>query len=503
MAAEEKRADREEEKKRRKPVFGWFWGAPWRTAALAALLFHALLVILFMLLVVLAPPGRGDLFRISLRRPDMAGEESGAKRGGDNRNKPREIKQFESRVEIPTPDRIVSRLVEKKTIEKTVRVARLEAAVARPMTGAPSARLVSPRAGASGGSVLGPGSSIYAGRSNRRGMAGRYGGTRGSESAVNKGLGFLATHQNADGSWDSPGYGRSSGVTGLCMLAFLGAGHKVESTDKYGNVISRAAGFIADSVVDEGLFVNQKIQPSDGGNFYSHCIGTLALAEAASVGGYGRGRSLARTGVDTILKAQKVEKPSAHRGGWRYGMGATDSDLSVTGWAIMALIAGRHTGVSVPRAALNDAARYVKNRAVPDGFNYDVSSAGAGLAMTASGALSMQLCGYANDPSVEVALKTLKASRPVAGSAANFYYIYYATQAMFQKGGVDWQYWNSSCRDYLVELQDKDGGWPLGTGTGETSAGRYYSTALSVLTLEVYYRYQPLFEVESAIGGAI
>ena len=498
-----KEEEEEEEQKRRKPVFGWLWGAPWRTAALAALLFHVLLVILFMLLVVLAPPGRGDLFRITLRRPDMPGEESGAKRGGDNRNKPREMEQLESRVEITESDRIVSRLVEKKTLEKTVRVARPEAVVARPMTGAPSARLMPPRAGASGGPSFGPGSSIYAGRSNRRGMASRYGGTRGSESAVDKGLGFLARHQSPDGSWDSPGNGKSSGITGLCMLAFLGAGHKADSRDKYGNVITRAATFLIDTGAD-GLFINSKTVPRDrGGQFYSHCIATLALAEAASVGGYGRGRSAARTGVDTILKAQKVAKPSEHRGGWRYSRVSADSDLSVTGWAIMALIGGRHAGASVPRVALNDAARYVKGRSVPDGFNYVAGGKGAGLAMTASGALSMQFCGYGNDPSVAAALKTVKASRPAPGSGADYYYIYYATQAMFQKGGVDWQYWNSSCRDYLVELQDKDGGWPLGLATGEAAAGRYYSTALSVLTLEVYYRYLQLYEIESAIGGAL
>ena len=176
--------------------------------------------------------------------------------------------------------------------------------------------------------------------------------------------------------------------------------------------------------------------------------------------------------------------------------------MSVTGWAIMALIGGRHASVSVPRYALNEAARYVKHLSHAGSYGYTTPGGGS-LAMTASGALSLQFCGYPNDSSVEPALRTIMKNRPATGQRPNYYYIYYATQAMFQKGGTDWQEWNNSCRDYLVGLQNKDGGWPVGVGSSEHTAGRYYATALAVLTLEVYYRYLPLYEVESAIGGAL
>ena len=479
------------EKKRRRHVFGWFWNAPWRTAALAALLFHVLLVILFALIVVLSPPGRGKLFRIGFRRPDLSGDDAGARRGGDNKRQPTEMEKFEERVRVSDPDHTPSELVTNNIMENSVRVRRPEAITAGIATESSSIKLTPAKTTHSGGPVRGPGKSLYDWRWDRGRMAGRNGGTPGSESAVEKGLKFLARHQAPDGSWDSPGYGKIPGITGLCMLAFLGAGYDIGGN--YGEVIHQSADFLIDNGKD-GYF---------GGKMYSHSIVTLALAEAASVGGYRRGRSAARVGVNTIIEAQKITKTSGHRGGWRYYRTSTDSDLSVTGWAIMALIGGRHAGARVPRYVLGDAARYVKGRANNGTFGY-TGIGGGSSAMTASGALSMQLCGYPYDPSVDAALKTLKERMPSSGQPPDYYYLYYATQAMFQKNDKEhWGSWNNSCRDYLVGLQMADGGWPGGAGPGEEAAGRYYSTAMAVLSLEVYYRYRPLFEVEGAIGGML
>ena len=56
----------------------------------------------------------------------------------------------------------------------------------------------------------------------------RGGGSPGSESAVDAALRWLARHQEADGHWDGAKYeGRKTdpGITGLAVLAFLGAGH--------------------------------------------------------------------------------------------------------------------------------------------------------------------------------------------------------------------------------------------------------------------------------------
>ena len=61
-------------------------------------------------------------------------------------------------------------------------------------------------------------------------------------------------------------------------------------------------------------------------------------------------------------------------------------------------------------------------------------------------------------------------------------------------GGVDWDRWNKIVRDLVIGLQKpKDAGcergsWDPSDRWGQ-AGGRVYSTALAVLTLEVYYRF--------------
>jgi hypothetical protein len=85
----------------------------------------------------------------------------------------------------------------------------------------------------------------------------------------------------------------------------------------------------------------------------------------------------------------------------------------------------------------------------------------------------------------------------------NLYYWYYATFSMYQLQGVYWQRWNEALRTTLVNLQVKEG--PL-AGSWNTNdlwgghGGRVYTTALASLTLEVYYRFLPLY-AGAAWGG--
>ena len=59
-----------------------------------------------------------------------------------------------------------------------------------------------------------------------------------------------------------------------------------------------------------------------------------------------------------------------------------------------------------------------------------------------------------------------------------------------------WQKWNQEVRQFLVTRQHKTG--PLAgswdpTGPWSEAGGRVLSTCLATLTLEVYYRYLPLY----------
>jgi hypothetical protein len=65
----------------------------------------------------------------------------------------------------------------------------------------------------------------------------------------------------------------------------------------------------------------------------------------------------------------------------------------------------------------------------------------------------------------------------------------------------DWERWNLHVREGLIEMQVKQEGCAQGSWDPDIPApdrwgqraGRLYVTSLSILTLEVYYRYLPLY----------
>ncbi len=87
-----------------------------------------------------------------------------------------------------------------------------------------------------------------------------------------------------------------------------------------------------------------------------------------------------------------------------------------------------------------------------------------------------------------------------AASTANYYDLYNCTLALYAAdgpSGPEWTRWNDHVRDRVIALQRppdsgcERGSWPRQTGH-DGNGGRVYTTALGVLTLEVYYRYTPV-----------
>ena len=83
---------------------------------------------------------------------------------------------------------------------------------------------------------------------------------------------------------------------------------------------------------------------------------------------------------------------------------------------------------------------------------------------------------------------------------SNIYYWYYATQVMHNMGGNDWDTWNKKIRDLLLRTQVRNadqcanGSWNPKKDEWGRRGGRLMQTSLSALTLEVYYRYLPIFK---------
>ncbi len=116
--------------------------------------------------------------------------------------------------------------------------------------------------------------------------------------------------------------------------------------------------------------------------------------------------------------------------------------------------------------------------------------------MTAEALVCWQFVGLQRDhPACTEASDYILGELPGQGEY-NLYYWYYATLSLYQLQGAGWQRWNDALRTALVSRQVKAG--PL-AGSWDTSnvwgghGGRVYTTAVATLTLEVYYRFLPIY----------
>ncbi|MHC4601207.1 MAG: hypothetical protein ACYS47_19610 [Planctomycetota bacterium] len=82
---------------------------------------------------------------------------------------------------------------------------------------------------------------------------------------------------------------------------------------------------------------------------------------------------------------------------------------------------------------------------------------------------------------------------------ADLEYWYFGTLASFQLGRNYWKAWNEPMKNALVPTQRRDGcengSWDP-AGPRGMMMGRVWSTAVNVLSLEIYYRYGRVLNVK-------
>ncbi|MHC4914721.1 MAG: prenyltransferase/squalene oxidase repeat-containing protein, partial [Planctomycetota bacterium] len=339
----------------------------------------------------------------------------------------------------------------------------------------------------------------------RKKATARWGGSSGSESAVEAALAWLHRHQEPDGHWDAKKWEGTRktdpGVTGLALLAFLGAGY-TEREGRYKNTVAKATQWIVKQQGADGL-IGKGFEGSEEGDVgYNHSICGLALAEAYGMGKNASARTAAQKAVDYSINTHQCKGS-----GWRYTAGM-EADLSVTGWFIMQLKSAKIAGLNVPNSGFQGAVTFCDT--VSDQYGrcrYKADWLTPNHTMTSVGMLVRLYTGSRpDDPKVNGGANYLLKSLPVwgeNGNGVNMYYWYYGTMTMFQVGGEPWKKWNFALRDMLCDNQrvggpkdgsaeDVDGSWDP-VGAWATRGGRVYSTAVGALCLEVYYRYLPLY----------
>jgi len=365
----------------------------------------------------------------------------------------------------------------------------------------------------------------FPGRGGHENLKGHGRGHREPEDALAGGLEWLKEHQDEEGMWDCDGFMKHDenapvcdgagnamydpGVSGLALLAFLGAG-ETHKHGRYQKTVREGLRYLKQIQDPEGCF-----GPRQSNHFtYNHAIGALAMAEAYGMTGSPLFKASAQNAIDFVHKCQNPYLA------WRYGVRPQDNDTSVTGWMVMALKSAKISGLRVDDAAFQGVKAWLDKVTEPEYGRVGYTARGTGPArpqdvmdkwpadksesLTAVGILSRVFVG--EDPSksdlirkgTELCLKALPVWDEASG-AIDMYYWYYGTLALFQVGGPPWKAWNEAMKAAIIDHQRKDpisfkGSWDPADPWGR-DGGRVYSTALMTMCMEVYYRYPQVFSV--------
>lgn len=334
-----------------------------------------------------------------------------------------------------------------------------------------------------------------------------FGATQESEAAVQAALRWLVANQRPSGRWDARelggGAGRAAdgqdrqaaglqadtGLTGLALLAFLAGGH-THLQGQHQVSVRRGLEYLLGAQEADGCL-------GGAGNryerMYCHAMATCALSEAYAMSRDQRLQSGLRRAIDYTVRSQ-----DRGTGGWRY-LPSEPGDTSQLGWQLMALKSAELGGMAMPAQTRDGITRFLQS--VTSGRNgglayYQPTRPIATRSMTAEAMVCRQFLGLPVGTDSKREASNFILQEPPGAGLTNHYYWYYATLALYQMQGEPWQRWNDALQKSLIGSQRHDGvldgSWdpdPVWGGCG----GRVYSTALSTLCLEVYYRYLPLY----------
>jgi hypothetical protein len=337
------------------------------------------------------------------------------------------------------------------------------------------------------------------------------------ESSIDRALKWLASQQQADGSFPAIAAAQPA-VTSLGVMAFLASGH-VPEVGAYGGVIERAIDYVLSCQKEGGLLSASEPAgrhvdkaPSHGAT-YNHAIAGLMLCEAYGMTGSVRSRRIETVVVNGLEFTRRIQtrpkKFSEDLGGWRYirlrwTEQSTDSDLSVTGWHLMFMRAAKNAEFDVPEEYISDAMSFVDRCWDPRQGVFKYSLIGAdnktsrgvvGVGILCQSMAGRHQTGMAMTAGEWLLNHPFKSFGETFGSGDRFFYsAYYCSQAMAQLGGRFWRGFFPPLVKVLLSSQSLSGAWPAEPRNGDAVFGNAYTTALAVLALTPAHQILPVYQ---------
>ncbi len=312
-------------------------------------------------------------------------------------------------------------------------------------------------------------------------------------AAISKGLQFLKTQQNQDGSFGTSYHMANSALAGL---AFLGNGNGY-NRGPYGEQVAKVLQYILSRQDHWGYLDDGQCR------MHGHGYATLFLAEV-----YGMLPPEFQKKVNSALKkATKVILNSQTReGGWGYFPSHTvvyqrslSDEGSITITVVQAVRAARNTGIDVPKAAIGKGIGYIQKCMTADGCRYTLNSNRRTYTLTGAAVSVLNAAGVYQSKELDMGLAFMRkriaaVAVPLQASEWPWYGNLYAAQAMWQSGGTDWETWFPKSYEHLIQAQSSNGSWRGDRGGWGSGYGSVFSTSIACLILELPIGYLPIFE---------
>lgn len=309
---------------------------------------------------------------------------------------------------------------------------------------------------------------------------------------VRQALDWLAASQEADGAWAPEKWGGQQqyrvGLTGLALLAFMGAEEK-PLAGRLAGPIHRAVGFIERQQQPDGRF-----GPAFSGAVYNHAIATAALLEVFALSRDARLKERLDRALDFICRQQAAE------GGWGYLGVPGAPNTSITAWQLQALLVAGSLGWPRARAAAHEGLAWLAGTVDAHGragyrrqgdFPYGTRNLSAMAAMCLFLGAGAEHGNAAATPSLAYAL----ALQP---DTVDYYQWYYVSHAAYAAPGAEAVLHSAQVAELTEALLAHQSRSGPEAGSWEPSdqwsraGGRVYSTAMAALSLEAERRTQRL-----------
>jgi hypothetical protein len=329
------------------------------------------------------------------------------------------------------------------------------------------------------------------------------------QATLNRGLEYLAKHQQRDGHWEAAGGQYPTAMTAVSGMALLMEGSTIRE-GRFKENIRRACDYLMSKARINGMIGDPGVPGESERYMYGHGYAVLFLS--CIYGEEEEGERRRRLAEMLTNACQFSRDAQTARGGWGYtsardGMGFDEGSVTIT--QVQGLRAARNAGIPVPSEAIRMAQQYLKDSTNSEGgVIYSLAQGGSDArpALTAAAIA----CGFSSgDYKSELIRKWFKFCQrhlSLIGDARmghDEYTNYYYAQAVYFIGdqgwhemfpndsadkAVTWTKYRKATFDTLVRTQQENGSW------GGNYASEIFATAVYVSILQLDKGVLPIYQ---------